>query len=94
MTHCRYEQADERRNDANLKAIRTFPRSLLLPGFWSEYGMCTEPSAFGAKCIWPENDFPFAGRMLMDYGEIARLKKPNCRTDGLCPFVIKRLQNR
>ena len=31
---------------------------MFLPGFWSEYGMCTEPSAFGAKCVWYENAFP------------------------------------
>ena len=29
--------------EANLKAIREFPDVLFLPGFWSEYGMCTEP---------------------------------------------------
>jgi len=44
----------------NLKAIRTFPSAIFLPGFWSEFGMCTEPSAFGALCSWPENEFPFA----------------------------------
>jgi len=78
--------------EANLRAVRQFPEMLFLPGFWAEYGMCTEPSAFGAKCIWPENEFPFAGRMLFDYAEVDRVKKPNCRTDGMCPFVIKRLR--
>ena len=38
--------------DANLKAVRSFPKVLFLPGFWSEYGMCTEPSAFGAVSLW------------------------------------------
>jgi uroporphyrinogen-III decarboxylase len=76
----------------NLKVVRQFPEILFLPGFWAEFGMCTEPSAFGAKCIWPENEFPFAGRTLDGYDAITRLTKPNCRTDGLCPFVIKRLR--
>ena len=31
---------------------------MFLPGFWAEYGMCTEPSAFGAKLVWTEDDFP------------------------------------
>jgi uroporphyrinogen decarboxylase len=79
--------------EVNLRAVRQFPDVLFFPGFWSEYAMCTEPSAFGAKCIWPEQEFPFAARMLWDYGEIARLKKPNCRTDGMGPFVVKRLQH-
>ncbi len=38
--------------DANLEAVRSFPDAMFLPGFWSEYGMCTEPSAFGARLVW------------------------------------------
>jgi len=30
----------------NKKVIETFPDIIFLPGFWSEFGMCTEPSAF------------------------------------------------
>jgi len=79
--------------EANVKAIRQFPDVMFLPGFWAEYGMCTEPSAFGAKCVWPKDDFPFAGKVLRDYADVDKLQKPNCRTDGLCPFVIKRLEH-
>lgn len=77
--------------DANLRVCRHFERMTFLPGFWSEWGMCTEPSAFGTKCVWFENNFPSVERSLEDYAQIARLKKPNCRTDGLAPFVLKRL---
>jgi uroporphyrinogen decarboxylase len=76
---------------ANLKAVGSFPQIMFLPGFWAEYGMCTEPSAFGVKCIWYENAFPSVERSLYDYAEVDRLKKPDCRTDGLLPFVLKRL---
>jgi uroporphyrinogen-III decarboxylase len=79
--------------EANFRAVRRFPDVLFLPGFWAEYGMCTEPSAFGTKCIWPENDFPFAEKVLHDYAEVNRLAKPNCRTDGLLPFAMKRLEH-
>ena len=41
---------------ANLKAKKDFPSLMFLPGFWSEYGMCTEPSAFGARSSFPLND--------------------------------------
>ncbi|HID77216.1 MAG TPA: uroporphyrinogen decarboxylase, partial [Planctomycetaceae bacterium] len=51
------------------------------------------PSAWGSRCIWPENEFPHAARVVYDYQEVERLKKPDCRTDGLCPFVIKRLEH-
>ena len=42
--------------EVNKKAVETFPDVLFLPGFWAEYGMCTEPSAFGAKCRFPQNE--------------------------------------
>jgi uroporphyrinogen decarboxylase len=50
--------------DANLQAIERFPEAMFLPGFWAEWGMCTEPSAFGATCIWHENEFPFADKVI------------------------------
>jgi len=79
--------------DANLKAIHAFPQAIFLPGFWSEYGMCTEPSAFGSVSIWEENDFPFAKKILRSADEVEFLEKPNARKDGLLPFVIKRLKH-
>jgi uroporphyrinogen decarboxylase len=79
--------------DDNLKAIRTFPETMFLPGFWSEYGMCTEPSAFGSVCMWGEDEFPFAKKILLSPAEVDRLEKPNVRKHGLLPFTIKRLQH-
>jgi uroporphyrinogen-III decarboxylase len=78
---------------ANLKAIRTFPEAIFMPGFWSEYGMCTEPSAFGSVPIWEENEFPFAKKVLHSAAAVEQLEMPNPRKDGLLPFVIKRLQH-
>jgi uroporphyrinogen decarboxylase len=77
----------------NLKAICAFPDSILLPGFWSEYGMCTEPSAFGSVSMWGEDDFPFAKKVLLSPSDVDRLEKPDARKHGLLPFVIKRLKH-
>jgi uroporphyrinogen-III decarboxylase len=77
----------------NLLAIDAFPRTILLPGFWSEYGMCTEPSAFGVVTIWGENEFPFARKVLRSPADVEHLDKPDPRKHGLLPFVIKRLQH-
>lgn len=77
----------------NLKAIAAFPRAILLPGFWSEYGMCTEPSAFGAVTMWGEDEFPFAKKVLASVADIERLETPDPRRHGLLPFVVKRLQH-
>jgi uroporphyrinogen-III decarboxylase len=79
--------------EANLKAERAFPETIFLPGFWSEYGMCTEPSAFGAVSVWEENEFPFARKVIRSAAEVERIEKPNPRKDGLLPFVIKRLKH-
>jgi uroporphyrinogen-III decarboxylase len=86
-----YYASGERWLQANLKVVRTFPDVLFLPGFWSEFGMCTEPSAFGTKCRWAEDELPFADRVARTIEEAAALEKPNPRTDGLLPFVIRRL---
>ena len=77
---------------ANLKAIETFPEVIFLPGFWSEYGMCTEPSAFGAKCIFWKNEFPFAEKTILVTDDIENMKVPDPATDGLLPFMLNRLQ--
>jgi uroporphyrinogen-III decarboxylase len=79
--------------DGNLKALSTFPEVMFLPGFWSEYGMCTEPSAFGAVSAFEENEFPFAKRILSSPEDVDRIETPDPRRNGLLPFVIKRLQH-
>ncbi len=79
--------------EANLKATRQFPDIMFVPGFWSEFGMCTEPSAFGSRCRWSENEFPWADTVITDIRQIATLEKPNPAIHGLLPLVLKRLQH-
>ena len=76
---------------ANRKAVETFPEVIFLPGFWSEFGMCTEPSAFGSKMVWLENDMPWAQHIFTDSAAFSELVKPNVKTDGLLPLTLKRL---
>jgi len=66
---------------------------MFLPGFWSEFGMCTEPSAFGAKCTWQENELPYADKVVADIQAAASLAKPNPKQDGLLPFALNRLRH-
>ena len=77
---------------ANLKAIRDFPDVMFLPGFWSEYGMCTEPSAFGARCSFPANEFPHAHKIIHSVSDVDSLPSPNPRIDGLLPMMLNRLK--
>lgn len=87
-----YFTNDELWLNANLKAIHEFPDVMFLPGFWSEFGMCTEPSAFGARCNFPLNEFPHAHKVIHSAADIDSLPSPNPKTDGLLPFVLNRLK--
>ena len=78
--------------NTNRKAIDTFPSCIFLPGFWSELGMCTEPSAFGSLCRFPENEFPHAFPCIPSVEMIDSLQKPRPESDGLLPFVLNRLR--
>lgn len=86
-----YFTSDDLWVKANLKAIETFPEVMFLPGFWSEYGMCTEPSAFGAKTVFWKDEFPFAEKVIHNIEEVDNLAMPNVETDGLLPFMLNRL---
>jgi uroporphyrinogen decarboxylase len=88
-----YYASDEQWLKSNLKATNTFPDVWFMPGFWSEYGMCTEPSAFGSRMIFLENNLPHAEKILADISDADRLPQPNVRTDGLLPFMINRLKH-
>ncbi|HUI29398.1 MAG TPA: uroporphyrinogen decarboxylase family protein [Candidatus Acidoferrales bacterium] len=87
-----YFSNDEVWLNANLKAMNDFPDVMFLPGFWSEFGMCTEPSAFGVRCTFPPNEFPFAHKVIQSSDDIDSLPQPNPKTDGLLPFVLNRLK--
>ncbi len=86
-----YFSNDESWIKANFVAGEAFPEVIFLPGFWSEYGMCTEPSAFGAKCTFWKNEFPFADKIIKRIEDIDDLKDPNPAIDGLLPFMLNRL---
>ncbi len=87
-----YFSNDEIWLNANLAAINEFPSVMFLPGFWSEYGMCTEPSAYGARCRFPANEFPHAHGVIRAADDIDDLPQPHPKTDGLLPFMLNRLK--
>jgi uroporphyrinogen-III decarboxylase len=88
-----FYSSDELWLKSNLQAINTFPDVWFMPSFWSEYGMCTEPSAFGSRMIFLEKSLPHAEKILSGIEGSDALSQPNVRTDGLLPFMINRLRN-
>jgi uroporphyrinogen decarboxylase len=87
-----YFTSDELWLKANLYAVEAFPEAMFLPGFWSEYGMCTEPSAFGAGLSFPPDEFPHAFPMIKSVDQIASLRPPHPEKDGLGPLVLNRIR--
>jgi len=88
-----FYSSDEKWLKSNLKAVNTFPDVWFIPAFWSEYGMCTEPSAFGSRMIFLEKSLPHAEKILSGIEMVDSLPQPNIKTDGLLPFMISRLKN-
>jgi uroporphyrinogen decarboxylase len=88
-----YYSSDELWLKANLKVVNSFPETWFLPSFWSEFGMCTEPSAFGSRMIFLEKSLPHAEKVLSGIEAVDSLPQPNVKTDGLLPFMISRLRN-
>lgn len=88
-----YYASDELWLKANLKAVNKFPGVWFLPSFWSEYGMCTEPSAFGSRMIFLSKSLPHAEKVLQGIEYVDSLPQPDVKTDGLLPFMISRLKN-
>lgn len=78
--------------ESNKKAIEAFPDIMFLPGFWAEYGMCSEPSAFGARCAFFKNEFPHVHKTIHSVDDIDRLTKPDAASDGFPPFLLNRLR--
>ncbi|MBA7513994.1 Uroporphyrinogen decarboxylase [subsurface metagenome] len=91
MTILDYFTSDSLWFDANKKAIDTFPDVMYFPSFWSEFGMCSEPSAFGSRGTFPPNEFPHAHRTIFSVEDIASIQPPDPETDGLAPFMLNRL---
>jgi uroporphyrinogen-III decarboxylase len=88
-----YYSSEQMWFETNLKAVKRFPDVMFLPGFWSEFGMCTEPSAFGAKCSWQESELPYADKIITDIQAVPSIVKPDSKKDGLLPFVLNRLRH-
>jgi uroporphyrinogen decarboxylase len=73
---------------ANLYIEERFPDVLFLPGHWLEYGMATEPSAFGCKIKWWQNSPPSVLPAINNISEVSKLEVPNPEEDGLMPLIL------
>ncbi len=77
---------------ANLYIEERFPEVLFLPGHWMEYGMATEPSAFGCRMKWWKNSPPSVLPAIHDISEVSRMEAPKPEEDGLMPLILRLYQ--
>jgi len=75
--------------EINLELLDRFPEAVWIPGFWVEYGMAAEPSAFGAKVHFYSDRPPSVEPLVDDLTFWAAAKPANPHEDGLMPFVLR-----
>lgn len=73
---------------ANLEVVERFPDIIFVPGFWVEYGMAIEPSAFGCRVSWWKDSPPSVSPVLSDISDANRLSAPQPDNHGLMPLVL------
>src|SRR5512137_2339299 len=75
--------------EINKALLTRFPDIVWIPGFWVEYGMAAEPSAFGAKMRFYTNRPPSIEPLIPDLAHWAEVKPANPHEDGLMPLVLR-----
>jgi uroporphyrinogen-III decarboxylase len=75
--------------EINLGLLDRFPEAVWLPGFWVEYGMAAEPSAFGAKVLFHPNQPPSIEPVVADLAFWAGAKPADPQKAGLMPLVLR-----
>ena len=76
--------------DINRGLLERFPGAVWIPGFWVEYGMAAEPSAWGAKIRFHPDSTPSVEPVNDDVSFwIDTLKPANPHEDGLMPLVLR-----
>ena len=75
--------------EINLGLLDRFPEAVWIPGFWVEYGMAAEPSAFGAKVRFHTDRPPSVEPLVTDLTFWAAVRPANPYEDGLMPFVLR-----
>jgi uroporphyrinogen-III decarboxylase len=77
----------------NLGLLERFPDVAWIPGFWVEYGMAAEPSAFGARIVWHHDRPPSIEAVRGGLHALADIEPPDPQEHGLMPLVLQSYAN-
>jgi uroporphyrinogen decarboxylase len=76
----------------NLDLLQRFPEAVWIPGFWVEFGMAAEPSAFGCKVRFHHDRPPSIEPVVSDLSHWAKCAPVNPADNGLMPLVLRLYQ--
>jgi len=75
--------------DIHRDLLERFPDAVWIPGFWVEYGMAAEPSAFGARIHFHHNRPPSIEPVTTDIAHWATAPIPDVKEDGFMPLALR-----
>lgn len=76
----------------NLDLLKRFPDVVWVPGFWIEFGMAAEPSAFGCRLRFYPDRPPSIEPLVKDLAFWREADPVNPQEDGLMPLVLRLYQ--
>ena len=88
-----YFLSEEKWFEINLNLRERFPEVVWIPGFWWEYGMAIEASAFGCRLIFHHDQPPSVEPLSTDLSFWKEhIKSPNPEASGLMPLVLRQIE--
>lgn len=75
--------------DIHRGLLDRFPDAVWIPGFWVEYGMAAEPSAFGARIHFHGDSPPSIEPVATDPALWAEAPVANPQEDGFMPLALR-----
>jgi uroporphyrinogen decarboxylase len=73
----------------NLDLLKRFPDVTWIPGFWVEYGMAAEPSAFGTRIVWHHDQPPSIEPVRDGLATLVEMEPPDPNRHGLMPLILQ-----
>jgi uroporphyrinogen decarboxylase len=75
--------------EINLGLLERFPDAAWVPGFWVEFGMAAEPSAFGCRMHFYADRTPSIEPLVPDLAFWEQVEPINPAEDGLMPLILR-----
>lgn len=76
----------------NMGLLERFPEAVWVPGFWVEYGMLAEPSAFGARFVFHPDRPPSIRPVNAEPVYWGQAQPADPHQDGMMPLILRLYQ--